>query len=162
MSLLLTLLCCRRAGLLPLALVCLLLTRKVIGLSGPGPGLSDSEAYAILQAFFSPRLALPSLLLAVILVRSSKGRFWLPFIALVGLTNPQLDSLSTFAGPSTGLLNGLVLIHPPLLFLGYAYLATLALDLPSIKTRVLLSQRPHPLANQALVIFLLALMLGAI
>lgn len=155
-------LCCRRASLLPIAFVCLLLTRKIISLSGPGPGLSDSEAYAILQAFFSPRLALPSLLLAVVLVRSSKGRSWLPFVALVGLVNPQLDTLSTFAGPSSGLLNGLVLIHPPLLFLGYAYLATLTLDLPSIKSRVLLGRRPHPLANQALVIFLLALMLGAI
>ena len=67
-------LCCRRAGLLPMALVCLLLARKIISLSGPGPGLSDSEAYAILQAFFSPRLALPSLLLAVILIRGNKGR----------------------------------------------------------------------------------------
>ena len=148
--------------LAPLALGCFLLTRKIIGLSGPGPGLSDSEAYAILQAFFSPRLALPSLLLAVVLVRSSKGRSWLPFVALVGLAHPQLDCLSTFAGPSTGLLNGLVLIHPPLLFLGYAYLATLTLDLPARNSRILLGRRPHPLANQALVIFLLALMLGAV
>lgn len=155
-------LCCRRTSLLPLALVCFLLTRKIISLSGPGPGLSDSEAYAVLQAFFSPRLALPSLVLAVILVRGCKGRAWLPFVALVGLAHPQLDSLSSFAGPSAGLLNGLVLIHPPLLFLGYACLATLTLDLPSSKTRVLLGRRPHPLASQALVLFLTALMLGAI
>ena len=74
MSFLLALLCCRRAGVLPLAFGCLLLARKLIGLSGPGPGLNDSEAYALLQAFFSPRLALPSLVLAVILLRSSKGR----------------------------------------------------------------------------------------
>ena len=141
MSFLFVLLCCRRAGVLPLAFVCLLLARKLIGLSGPGPGLNDSEAYALLQAFFSPRLALPSLLLAVVLLRSSKGRGWLPFVALIGFSNPQLDSLSTFAGPSTGLLNGLVLIHPPLLFLGYACLAALLLDLPSPRVRVLLGKR---------------------
>lgn len=46
----------------------------MVGLSGPGPGLSDSEAYAVLQAFFNPRLALPSLLLAIILLRGSQGR----------------------------------------------------------------------------------------
>ena len=140
----------------------MLLARKTSSLSGPGPSLSDSEAYALLQAFFNPRLALVSLLLAVIVLRGAKGRAWLPFVALVGCGTPVLDSLSTFAGPSMGLLNGLVLIHPPLLFLGYACLATLTLDLPRADTRVLLSHRPHRLASQALTTFLMALMLGAI
>lgn len=115
-----------------------------------------------MQAFFNPRLALPSLLLAVVLLRGSQGRPWLPFVALVGLATPQLDCLSSFGGPSAGLLNGLVLIHPPLLFLGYACLATLMLDLPRPKTRILLGRRAHPLAGRALSTFLLALMLGSI
>lgn len=136
--------------------------RKIVGISGPGPGLSDSEAYALFQAFFNPRLALPSLLLVIILFRSSQGRPWLPFAALVGLSSPHLDVLGSFAGPSSGLLNGLVLIHPPLLFLGYAFLATLILDLPQRKVRILLAPSPHPLAKGSLAIFLVALVLGAI
>lgn len=70
----LTILCCRHASLYPLGLGSLLLFKKIGSLSGPGPGLSDSEAYAFLQAFFHPRLALVGLLLAVILLRSSRGR----------------------------------------------------------------------------------------
>ena len=162
LSILLALLCCRNATLYPLGLGILLLLRKVASLSGPGPALSDSEAYALLQAFFNPRLALVSLLLAVVLLRGAHGRPWLPFVCLVGLSTPPLDVLGTFAGPSSGLLNGLVLIHPPLLFLGYACLAALTLDLPRPGTRTLLSTRPHPLAARALVTFLLALMLGAV
>lgn len=138
-----------------------MLSRKTASLSGPGPSLSDSEAYAFLQAFFSPQLALPSLLFVVLLVRGSRGRPWLPFVALVGLSAPLAD-LGAFAGPSSGLLNGLVLIHPPLLFFGYACLAAQIFDLPSPHSRLLLSRRPHDLALQALVLFLFALMLGAV
>lgn len=83
-------------------------------------------------------------------------------MALVGLSTPQLDDFSSFAGASKGLLNGLVLIHPPLLFFGYACLASLLLDLPPARSRVLLSLRPNVMAVQALMTFILALMLGAI
>lgn len=162
MAFLLTLLCCRAAAIYPLSLGALLLSKKIAIVSGPGPALSDSEAYAVLQAFFHPRLSLVGLVVALLLMRGSKGRLWLPFAGLVGLSTPHIDSLSLFAGPSAGLLNGLVLIHPPLLFLGYAYLATLVLDLPLARGQILLSKRPHPLAAKALVTFLLALMLGAI
>lgn len=155
-------LCCRTATLYPLALGAFAITRKIVGVSGPGPGLSDSEAYAFLQAFFNPKLALVGLLLVVLLVRSAWGRPWLPFVALVGLATPQLDNLSSFVGPSSGLLNGLVLIHPPLLFFGYACLATLTLEVPKLASRILLSPRPHPLALRAFFVFLVALMLGAI
>lgn len=161
MPLLLVLLSCRASSFYPLALCSYCLSRKTSSLSGPGPSLSDSEAYAFLQAFFSPQLALVSLILVVLVLRSSRGRLWLPFVALVGL-NPPLCELGSFAGPSSGLLNGLVLIHPPLLFLGYACLAAQILDLPSPRSRLLLSRRPYDLATQALVLFLFALMLGAI
>lgn len=161
MALLLPLLCCRLSTLYPLALCAFMLSRKTASLSGPGPSLSDSEAYAFLQVFFSPQLALASLITAVLVMRNSRGRLWLPFVCLVGLTPPSTD-LSAFAGPSSGLLNGLVLIHPPLLFFGYACLAAQILDLPSLRSRLLFSKRPHHLAAQSLVLFILALMLGAI
>lgn len=162
MALLLVFITCRKASFLPLALIAFVLSRKVAALSGAGPSLSDSEAYALLQAFFHPQLALFSLIFSVLIVGALKGRVWLPFSALVGLTAPDLGSLSVFNGPSSGLLNGLVLIHPPLLFFGYACLAVQTLDLPSLKTRLLLSRSPHALAVLALVTFLFALMLGSI
>lgn len=83
-------------------------------------------------------------------------------MGLVGLTPSHLATLSSFAGPSSGLLNGLVLIHPPLLFFGYACLAALVLDLPAQQSRILLGPLPHFLAGRALTVFIAALTLGAI
>lgn len=89
MAILIALLCCRHATLLPFAVCIVSLSRKISVISGPGPCLTDSPAYALLQALFSPRLALPGLILVFLLVRASNGRAWLPFVALFGLSAAQ-------------------------------------------------------------------------
>ena len=125
-----------------------------------GVFLTDSVLFSFLQGFFSTPLPIFFLLFLGFIVSSWHGIFWFPLVFVS--TKYSIYNISELTFGPQGLINGLVLIHPPVLFLTYLILINNLDTRYSIFRPYLFSKKINNFTLRGMYYSFFALLLGSI